>query len=106
MFIMIDPSGGETMADKKALHIVVKGLVQGIGYRYFVQDTGRSMALCGWVRNRSNGDVEIEAFGDPDILERFIRSIRNDHPYARVDDMQIESITTGAKDYSGFKIKL
>ena len=54
-------------------HFLVKGHVQGIGYRWFVQRTASRLGMTGWVRNLPNGDVETQAQGDEDSLERFLR---------------------------------
>jgi acylphosphatase len=93
------------MAKTKALHIRVRGRVQGIGYRYFVQDVGSSLQMTGWVRNLPDGNVEVEAQGSPEAMERFLKSIRNNHPYARVNDMEIEQIAGVSGGQSGFVIK-
>ena len=45
------------------LSILVRGRVQGVGYRYFVIRCAQELSLTGWVRNCSNGEVEIEAQG-------------------------------------------
>lgn len=92
------------MSERMTVHILVKGSVQGIGYRYFVQDVARQMGIDGWVRNLSNGDVEIEAGGTNDIIEGFTHAIRTQHPFARVEDMKIEPITAGSDEHTGFKI--
>lgn len=49
-------------------HFVVTGRVHGVGFRAFVEGRAVALGLSGWVRNRVNGDVEVEAFGDVDAL--------------------------------------
>ena len=46
------------------LHLVVKGRVQGVGFRWFVADEARRLDLAGWVRNNRDGSVELCAMGD------------------------------------------
>lgn len=46
----------------------VSGMVQGVGYRYFAQRAARRLALAGFVRNLSDGRVEVYAIGDPGAL--------------------------------------
>ena len=46
------------------LHAVVEGIVQGVGYRWFVVDEAQRLGIDGVVRNLSDGDVEVEAVGD------------------------------------------
>ena len=43
----------------------VRGRVQGVGFRYFVQRAANALGLTGWVRNRDDGDVEVYAAGNP-----------------------------------------
>ncbi|CUT02300.1 Acylphosphatase, partial [Candidatus Kryptonium thompsonii] len=50
--------------DYVCAHIIVKGLVQGVGFRWFVQKHANHLGLKGWTRNLSNGDVEIEVEGE------------------------------------------
>jgi len=44
-------------------HVVVRGRVQGVGFRWFVREHARSLGLSGWVRNRLDGMVELEVEG-------------------------------------------
>ena len=46
------------------LHVVVRGRVQGVGFRWFVREAGRRRNLAGWVRNLQDGGVEVAAEGD------------------------------------------
>lgn len=43
----------------------VRGRVQGVGFRYFVERAASSLGVSGWVRNLDDGDVEIYAIGNP-----------------------------------------
>lgn len=56
------------------LHVVVRGRVQGVGFRWFVREAARRRNLAGWVRNLQDGGVEIAAEG-PD---REIGAFRSD----------------------------
>ena len=57
-------------------HIVVSGMVQGVGFRYFVMRHARLLDLTGWVRNLPSGNVEIEVEGDRTSVESLIVSVR------------------------------
>lgn len=46
------------------LHVIVRGRVQGVGFRWFVGEIAREMGMAGWVRNRPDGTVEVAAEGD------------------------------------------
>jgi acylphosphatase len=52
-------------AQKVARLYRVRGRVQGVGFRFFVERAASALSLTGWVRNRDDGDVEVYAAGDP-----------------------------------------
>jgi acylphosphatase len=51
------------------LHVRVTGVVQGVGFRWFVREKARRLGLAGWVRNLPDGSVEVAASGDAGQLE-------------------------------------
>lgn len=53
----------------ETIHLVVSGRVQGVGFRWFVVEKARELRLSGWVKNRTDGNVEIAAGGDAASLE-------------------------------------
>ena len=57
-------------------HILVSGVVQGVGFRYFTSRLADQYGLTGWVRNTPDGKVEIEAEGDEELIKAFIKEIR------------------------------
>jgi acylphosphatase len=54
----------------------ISGVVQGVGYRYYIIRKARERNLTGWVKNRANGSVQIEAVGQRPELEELLRLIR------------------------------
>ncbi len=86
-----------------AAHIKVKGLVQGVGFRYFVYDLASQLGLKGYVRNLYDGDVDILAEGDRSMLEEFIKRVRIGPRAARVSDLNIEWQSPEYK-YSRFEV--
>jgi len=70
-------------------HIIVSGMVQGVGYRYFVFRHARSLHLGGWVKNLATGEVEICAEGQRGIIETFIRDLWTGNPYAAVRNVDV-----------------
>jgi acylphosphatase len=54
----------------------VSGIVQGVGYRYFVERLARRLKLAGYVKNLPDGRVEAYAIGDEGSLERFRAELR------------------------------
>lgn len=58
------------------LHAIVEGRVQGVGFRYFVQEVAEMLDLTGWVRNRWDSSVEVMAEGEHDRLEKLLGALR------------------------------
>ena len=77
-----------------ALRLVVRGRVQGVGFRWFVRETARGLGLSGWVRNHADGSVEVTAAGPPDAMARLEAAVRAGPPGAHVTD--VESRPAGA----------
>lgn len=59
------------------LHVLVRGRVQGVGFRWYVREGARDLGLAGWVRNRPDGAVEVAAEGDAPMLERLRDMLRS-----------------------------
>lgn len=66
------------------LRAVVAGWVQGVGFRDWVSREARRLGLKGYVRNSSDGSVEVEAEGPRADLERFLERLREGPPLAEV----------------------
>jgi acylphosphatase len=62
--------------------------VQGVGFRWFVREAARQHRLAGWVRNRPDGSVELEASGNDGAFRQFVEEIREGPPGARVDEIR------------------
>jgi acylphosphatase len=71
-----------------ARRFLVSGRVQGVGFRYFVQEAAMVEGLAGWVRNLPSGAVEVFAEGDAEALERFARKVARGPSAARVDNVE------------------
>lgn len=73
------------------LHVVVRGRVQGVGFRWFVGETARRLNLAGWVRNRNDGSVEVAADGDNVAVDMLRTALAKGPPGAAVttvDDLE------------------
>lgn len=66
-------------------HYLVKGRVQGVGFRWFVQREASEIGLRGWVRNTDEGHVEVLAAGDPEDLAELKDALRKGSRGSRVD---------------------
>ena len=64
------------MSDRVIRHVVVRGRVQGVGYRAFVEDEAHQHRLQGWVRNRRDGSVEAVFAGPVAEVEAAIEACR------------------------------
>jgi acylphosphatase len=83
------PGGNLTTGVYKGLHLIVSGVVQGVGFRYYVFRIAQSFAINGWVRNRYDGSVEIYAEGEESSLQGFLEEIRIGPRHAHVADIKI-----------------
>jgi len=85
--------------------IIVRGIVQGIGFRWFVKDVAQEEGIFGYVKNNIDGSVEIVAQAkNNNVLQKFIERIRKEHPYAVINDLEITSIKA-EQNYENFNIK-
>ena len=64
------------MAEEARIEAVVRGVVQGVGFRFFVEKEARSLGVLGYVRNRPDGAVEVVAEGKKGLLEELLASLR------------------------------
>ncbi len=92
------------MHEIKGYHIIVKGHVQGVGYRFYCREKANKLGLKGYVMNLPDGDVEIEVYGKTEKLKEFISEItRKDMSFA-VFDIVLEELTQD-KNYRDFIIR-
>ena len=76
-------------------HVVFSGRVQHVGFRYTSLHIARSLGLTGWVRNLSDGRVEMEVQGNPSVLRRFLIRLKS-QPFIHIESTDIA--VTGADD--------
>ncbi|NPV23345.1 acylphosphatase [Bradyrhizobium aeschynomenes] len=75
------------MSNRAIVHVTVRGRVQGVGYRAWVEDQAILNGLEGWVRNRADGSVEAVFAGPADDVAAMVSACRKGPPAARVDDV-------------------
>lgn len=74
-----------------ALHAIVRGRVQGVSFRAFVQDQALALGISGWVRNLpDHRAVEVHAEGERKQLEELLQRLRRGPPAARVENIEVE----------------
>ena len=82
----------------------VRGVVQGVGFRWFVQRTASRLGLHGWVRNRPDGTVEVAAEGSTAAVDALLAAIREGPDGAWVSEVAVRrEPPTGAS--GGFEIR-
>jgi acylphosphatase len=69
----------------RRVRALVRGRVQGVGFRWSAREVALGLGLKGWVRNLPSGDVETVAEGDPDAVARYVEWLREGPPSARVE---------------------
>ena len=70
------------------VHVEITGLVQGVGFRWFVRQHARALGLAGWVKNEASRAVRVVAEGGDEDVARFLDAIRRGPPGSRVDDVR------------------
>lgn len=85
-----------------ARRILIGGRVQGVGFRFFVEERAGVEGVHGWVRNRPDGRVEVRLEGDAEAVDRIEAALRRGPPGARVEsfDVQEEAPTGRATGFS------
>ena len=91
------------MSGKQAKRWFVSGEVQGVGFRYFVQDKAAAMRLAGWARNLSDGRVEVYAEGPAARLDDLAGALHVGPRAARV--RTVEERDEHPENLSGFVIR-
>ncbi len=85
-------------------HIIVRGDVQGVGFRYYAQKNALLCGVNGWVRNKADGSVEAEAEGDEANIAAFIGALKKGSPYSIVESVDIRKIDETA-GYRTFEVR-
>lgn len=77
-----------------AVRIIVSGLVQGVGFRYFIYREAKTLGLTGYAKNLPTGQVEIIASGEKGLIDELVKTTRVGPSHASVSDVQLEEIET------------
>ena len=87
-----------------AKRYLVRGRVQGVGFRYFAQGAAERLGVVGFVRNLPNGDVEVHAEADGVTMELFKQELERGPRMSRVTEV-VESDASVSGTYSSFLIR-
>lgn len=91
------------MIMKASYKVLISGQVQGVGFRYFAYRRARKLGVCGYVRNLSDGRVEIVVSGNKSAVDSFLEDVKRGPMMARVADVEIDPVDV--PDISGFIIE-
>lgn len=87
-------------------HVIVTGRVQGVGFRFTVQQAAQNYGVTGWVRNKHDGSVEMEVSGETQLVKDFLKAVKAGlNPAIRVDDMNVEWQEDEKNKFKTFSIK-
>jgi acylphosphatase len=84
--------------------LTITGRVQGVGFRYAMQQEAQRLGVTGWVRNRRDGSVEALAQGSADAVDALVAWARRGPPGARVADLQVVPATS-EETLAGFELR-
>ncbi len=93
-----------TTSETQELHAMVRGQVQGVGFRYFVVDKAQSLGLRGYARNESDGAVEVLAQGTRPALDRLLTLLWRGPSAAHVREV-ITEWRQPTEHISGFHVR-
>ena len=86
------------------VHVIVRGRVQGVYFRASTRDRARRLGLSGWVRNCSDGSVELLVEGEKATLEQLVTWCHRGPPGAVVTDLNVEW-QEATEEFVGFEVK-
>ncbi len=88
----------------KRAHIIVSGLVAGVGYRSYTRNYAKELGLNGFVKNLHSGKVEIVVEGYDKEIQTFLQILRKGPWGAKVDDIDVDW-EDPTNEFDGFKIE-
>ena len=72
-----------------AKHAVVRGIVQGVAFRWYAKERARELGLAGWIRNLTDGRVETRFEGPMKAVDDFVVWLHRGPPAARVEGVDV-----------------
>jgi acylphosphatase len=74
---------------ERTVHVMITGIVQGVGYRAFVERKATSLGLCGWVRNRKDGSVEAIFSGEAASVNAILTACHRGPRLAMIEEVRV-----------------
>ena len=88
----------------RSVHVLVHGTVQGVGFRYHCAYTAQKLGVVGQVRNLPDGDVEVMAQGEADVVARLISWLKRGPRWASVRTVTVTDLRAGCLESRRFEI--
>ncbi len=88
---------------RRRIHVILAGRVQGVFFRRSAVQEAQHLGLAGWVKNRSDGRVELEAEGTEEAVDAFLAFCRRGPQGARVDEVHV--VHHSPRGEVGFQVK-
>lgn len=87
------------------IHVVFHGRVQGVGFRYSAKQKALELDVHGWVKNKEDGTVELEAEGNETNIRKFMDALKNGlNPFIKVTHID-QKLLDNEAGYSTFSVK-
>ena len=83
-------------------HLTIRGRVQGVGFRHFMNRTAHDLHITGWVRNRRDGSVEAVIAGTPEAVHTMMERARRGPSHAQVTAFEV---TAAAGSFTRFEMR-
>ncbi len=82
----------------------IYGRVQGVGFRFFVRNIAQKLKILGFVKNKEDGSVYIEAVGDKEKLKEFLDKCKIGPLFSRVENIEEKWIEIDSCEFNNFEI--
>ncbi|HRR95296.1 MAG TPA: acylphosphatase [Candidatus Ratteibacteria bacterium] len=73
----------------KRYHLLIGGFVQGVGFRWYCQKIAKKLGLVGWVKNLSDGNVEILVEGEDSTIKEFLSQLKSGYLGRNISNIEI-----------------
>jgi acylphosphatase len=83
-------------------HLIIRGHVQGVSYRWSMVQAAQQRSVRGWVRNRRDGSVEALVCGAAGAVQSLIDWAHQGPPHARVDGVEVGNVSAPSEPLTGF----
>lgn len=92
-----------TPGEERAVRLVIRGNVQGVGFRAWMAGEARGLGLSGWVRNRRDGTVEAVIAGPAEAVEELLEDCADGPPFATVERVEQHPAKAADAGTGGFE---